>query len=69
MAPKKLKTVSLGDLDYLQIDEEGHLYSRGVPIHRVMDYARIATIASIAIAIGSLGQFIVQLGRSIGWWQ
>jgi hypothetical protein len=45
---------------------KGHLYSRGVPI-QVIDYAN--RYGRLNIAIGSLGQFIVQLGRSIGWWQ
>ena len=67
-AGKKLRTVSIDELDHLQIDADDNLYWKGTKLTDIRTFAEVIAIAAGIGALTSIGIFALELGRTAGWW-
>ena len=65
---KHLRSVTIDELDHLQVDANDELYWKGTKLTDIRTFAEVIAISAGIGALTSIGLLVLEIGRSAGWW-
>lgn len=65
---RELRSVTIDELDHLQVDANDNLYWKGTKLTDIRTFAEVIAISAGIGALTSIGILVLELGRTAGWW-